>query len=97
VRNSLGPGLDYSVNLFEISLSLGPVSRHIIHVAIRFGFGELILEFLLLRPCELDMVSAELNTAEFGVCPVVAQIPRNTEVGGDECTMNIDQWRGRKT
>lgn len=66
--------LNYSANLFEFSSSLGPVSRDIVHVIVTLGFGKLVLELLFFCSCKLDMVSAELDTTEFGVCPVVTQI-----------------------
>jgi len=106
--DSLRPGLDYPANLFKLSLPSGPVSSHVVHVIITLGFRESILEPLLFRPRGLDMGSAELDSAEFGVCPVVIEVPRlqrlvrrpqqaycssthHTEVGRDECLVNVDQ------
>ena len=67
--------LDYLANIFKFGLSLVPVSHHVVHVIVRLGFGEPVLELLFLRPCKLEMVSAKLDSAEFRVRPVVTQIP----------------------
>ena len=71
----MGTSFDRSADLLEFGLSLGPVSCNIVHVIVALGLGEFVLKQLLRRPSGLNMISAELDATEFGVCPVVTQVP----------------------
>jgi len=74
--NSLREGLGCSADLFEPGLLSRLVSCHIDHAIITLGFCESVLEPPLFRLRGLDVVSARLDSAEFGVCPVVIEVPR---------------------
>lgn len=89
--------VDCSANLLEVSLSLGPVSRHVVHVLVAFSLCELVLEPLLLRSRGPDVVSTKLNPAEFGICPMVTEIPRlrSDEVNGF-CKIVIELLTARR-
>jgi len=77
-------------NVFELSLSLRPVSSHAVRIIATLGFCESTPQPLLFRPGRLDMVSAKLDSAEFGICLAVI------EVGRDECLVNVNQQRRRE-